>query len=177
MSSDYGKQMGQAIRAVLDMQDDCIRLFRDLDKALPEYTSLYGNVVTLNMGSSITRRAYFAEGLIRLYARKNQEEQVLGVNICFYDPHDMTLVEPLFVVANTLYGTGVADQQEKLKKGWDPWSAFLGWNAERAYGTAYTVEKPEKRSSVQRAVVAAAPLYTITSLDAAMKLVQLVGKP
>ena len=33
MDADYGKQMGKAIRAILDMQDDCIRLFHDLDKS------------------------------------------------------------------------------------------------------------------------------------------------
>jgi hypothetical protein len=177
MDADYGKQMGKAIRAVLDMQDDCIRLFHDLDKALIEYVSLYGNVVTLNLGSSITRRAYFAEGLIRLYARKGREDQVLGINICFYDENDLTLAEPLFVVANTRYLTGVADQQEKVKKGWDPWSAFLGWSPERVYGTAITIERPTKRSSIEQVTVAAAPLYSITSLEAATHLVDLVGRP
>lgn len=55
MGAEYGKQMGLAIRAVLDMQTDCIKLIQDVDRALVDYTSYYGNVVTLNLGSSISQ--------------------------------------------------------------------------------------------------------------------------
>jgi hypothetical protein len=175
MDSNYGKQMGKAIWAVLDMQDDCIRLFHDLDKAFPEYRSLYGNIVTLNQGSSIARRQYIAEGLIRLYVRAGREERVLGINICFFD--DAKLEEPIFVAANTRYRTNTPDGREKLEMGWDPWYAFLKWSPNRVYGTPVTLENPSKRSSLEQVTVAAAPLYSITSLEAALQVIDLVGRP
>jgi hypothetical protein len=173
METDYGKQMGKAIRAVLDMQDDCIRLIHDLDKSLSEYESLMGNAVTLGLGSSIYKRTYLAEGLIRLYRRKTKEDQVLGVNICFYD--DSKVVEPLFIVANTRYLAGVPE--ENTKKGWDPWYAFLSWSPERVFNMPITIEKPSKRSNIELVTVAAAPLYTILNLEAATRLIDLVGRP
>jgi hypothetical protein len=177
MDAEYGKQMGRAIRAVLDMHADCVKLLSDLDKTLVEYESIFGNVVALNQGITISRRAYIAEGLIRLYARRSDADRVLGINICFYDENDPEFVEPILVVANTRYQTKTADPQEKLKRAWDPWYSFLDWAPERVYETAIRIEKPRKRGVIEQITVAAAPLYTITSLDAATRLVDLVGRP
>jgi hypothetical protein len=169
MEDDYGKQMGKAIRAVLEMHADCIRLFHDMDKALDDYESLLGNVVALNQGTTMGRREFIAEALIRLYVRKRSEDRVLGVNICFYDQNDKKFVEPIVVVANIQYLPGPSDPQEKLKKGWDPWYAFLAWidSDHRIYGEAIKIEKPSKRANIEQVMVAAAPLYTISSLKAA----------
>jgi hypothetical protein len=175
MESNYGKQMGNAIQAVLDMQDDCIRLFHDLDKALPEYRSLYGNVVTWDIASSITRRQYFAKNLIRLYVRAGREEQALGINICFYD--DEKLEEPIFVAANTRYRTIPPSEKEKNARGWDPGSAFLKWTEARAYRMRVTIKNPSKRSEIEQAIVAAAPLYSITTVESALQIIDLVGRP
>jgi hypothetical protein len=175
MESNYGKQMGKAIRAVLDMQDDCIRLFHDLDKAFSEYRSLNGNIVAPDQGSSIARRQYIAAGLIRCYVRTGREEQVLGINICFYG--DAKLEEPIFVAANTRYRTSTPDAREKLEMAWDPWYAFLRWSEHRVYGTPVVIENPSKRSTIEQVTVAAAPLYSITSLEAALQIVDLVGRP
>jgi hypothetical protein len=179
MEVDYGKQMGKAICAVLEMHADCIRLFHDMDKALDDYESLLGNVVALNQGATIGRREFIAKALIRLYVRKGSEDRVLGVNICFYHQNDKKFVEPIVVVANVRYLPGPSDPQEKLKKGWDPWYAFLGWidSDQRIYRKAITIEKPSKRPNIEQVTVAAAPMYTIINLDAAMQLVDLVGRP
>jgi hypothetical protein len=173
METDYGKQMGKALRAVRDMHDDCIRLIHDLDKALNGYESLMGNVVTLGLGSAIYKRTYLAEGLIRLYRRKSKEDHVLGVNICFYD--DLRVVEPIFIVANIHYFAGVPE--ENTKKGWDPWFAFLEWSPERTFNKALSIEKPSKRPNIELVTVAAAPLYTILNLEAATHLIDMVGRP
>jgi hypothetical protein len=177
MSADYGKQMAQAMMAIRGMHSDCVRLFRDLDRTLSSYESLYGNVVTLNLGSSISRQVYLAEGLIRLYVPKGKEQQMLGINICFFDENDNTLVEPLFVAANVRYISATSDPQEKTRKGWDPWSAFLAWSPERVYGQPILIENPPKRPSIERVIVAAAPLYSVVALEDALAIVDLVGRP
>ena len=177
MGADYGKKMTEAMTAVRGKHADCIRLFRDLDRSLSSYESLYGNVVTLNLGSSISRQSYIAEGLIRLYAPKSNEQQVIGVNICFYDQNDPSLLEPLFVAARTQYMTGASDPQEKLRKGWDPWYAFLDWSPQRVYNQVITIERPAKRPSIDKVFVAATPLYSVITLEAALAVVDLIGHP
>src|SRR5665213_1218090 len=163
MDADYGQQMGKAIRAVLEMQEDCIKLFHDMDKALDDYVSLLGNVVALDLGISMARRAYLAKSLARLYIRKGNEDRVLGANICFYDQSDKKFVEPVFVVANIRYIPGPSDPQEKLKRGWDPWNVFLNWVPpdQRIYGKAITIAELSKRPNIEQVTVAAAPLYSM----------------
>jgi hypothetical protein len=119
------------------------------------------------------------EGLIRLYVRKGNEERLLGVNICFYDQNDSKFIEPIFVVANVSYLPAPSDPQEKLRRGWDPWYAFLEWSHpdQRIYGKAISMGRPSKRQNIEQVTVTAAPLYTINSLKAAMQLVDLVGRP
>ena len=177
MSTDYGQQMTKAMMAIRGMHSDCVRLFRDLDRTLSSYESLYGNVVTLNLGSSISRQVYLAEGLIRLYVPKGTEQQMLGINLCFFDESDNAFVEPLFVAANIQYVSATSDPQEKIRKGWDPWNAFLDGSPQRMYSQRIVVEKPPKRPSIERVTVAAAPLYSVVTLADALAIVDLVGRP
>jgi hypothetical protein len=182
MEPDCGKQIYKAMLAVLDMHEDSIRLFRDLDRAFLDYESVFGNVVTTELGSSISRGTYLADGLIRLYVRAAKRNRVLGINICFYDTDDPKFLEPIFVVANTVYESDNSDPQERWWRGWEPWNAFLCWAPRRAYGTAMKIEKTESpktgnRSGIEAITVAAAPLYTITNLKAATDVIDLVGRP
>lgn len=177
MSVEYGKQMAEAMSAVRGMHSDCIRLFRDLDRELSGYDSLYGNIVTLNLGSSISRQVYLAEGLIRLYVPRGNEQEMLGINICLFDENDSAFVEPLFVAANIRYTSATSDPQEKTRKGWDPWYAFLDWSPQREFRKAMVIEKPLKRPSIERVTVAGAALYSVVTLEDALALVDLVGRP
>jgi hypothetical protein len=67
--------------------------------------------------------------LARLYLRKQHENQVLGINLCFYDRNGSKFEEPIFIAANTRYQLGILD--DKFKRGWDPWEAFLKWSPKR----------------------------------------------
>ena len=81
MNSSPGEQMVLAMRSVLKMQSDSIKLFEDLDKSMPGLESFYRNVVTLGLGNSMSSRHYLAEGLIRLYFRPGNKTDFLGINI------------------------------------------------------------------------------------------------
>jgi len=176
MELDHGKQVGIAIRVVLDMQSDCIRLFHDLDRALNELRPLLGNLVTTGLSTSINAsKLYISQWLFRLYASKVANHRVLGVNICIHDHPTNRFEEPLFVVANVGYDPATPDRQEELQRSWDPWSAFLDWNEDRCYGKALAVSP--KRATIQSIVVAAVPLYSIASLDIALQTIDLVGRP
>jgi hypothetical protein len=175
MENNPGKQMVLAMKAVANMHSDCIKLFEDLDKAVPSLRSFYNTVVTLELGSSMSARQYLAEGLIRLYHAPHNEAEFLSVNICFFDFNDPRFTEPLFVVARISYEPGAVDQKEKLKRGWDPWYAFLSWAPERKLGEAITLDRPKQREAIERITVAAVPLLNIHTSADAVALIDLVG--
>lgn len=177
MEDNPGKQMVLAMKAVANMHSDCIKLFEDFDKAFPNLKSFYNNVVTLELGSSMSLRSYLAGGLIRLYHEPHNEAEFLSVNICFFDLSDPRLTEPLFVVARISYEPGTIDQKEKLKRGWDPWYAFLSWVPDRKLGEAITIDRPKQRETIEKVTVAAAPLLNIHTIAEALTLVNLVGGP
>ena len=175
MENSPGKQMVLAMTAVANMHSDCIKLFEDLDKAIPSLKSFYNTVVTLDLGSSMSARQYLAEGLIRLYHAPHNEADFLSVNICLFDINDPRFTEPLFVVARINYEPGAVDQKEKLKRGWDPWYAFLSWVPERKLGEAMTLDRPKQRKAIERITVAAVPLLDVHTITDATALIDLVG--
>jgi len=177
MGTEQGKQLGIALKAVLEMQSDCTKLIEDLDKFMMGYRSLYGSVVTLDLGSTIGRRTYVAEGLIRLYARPEEDARVLCINICFYDRNDPKFEEPILVAANISYQPAPPDQTEKLKRGWDAWHSFLDWAPERIYDQPITLARPPKRPTIETVTLAATPLFGVKNIDDVKKLVELVGRP
>lgn len=175
MAIESGKQMVHAMKAIIKMQGDCVRLFNDLDAALDGLESYFGNVVTQQLGSSISNRKYIADGLIRFYAKN--ETDMLGVNVCFYDLNDPMFVEPALVVAHIFYQPMSVDPTEKYQRGWDPWSAFFSWSEERTYGKPIQIERPRKRGAIEHLIVAAQPLFSVNSIDIALSLIDLVGRP
>jgi len=174
MEDNPGKQMVLAMKAIANMHSDCIKLFEDLDKALPNLRSFYNNVVTLELGNSMSARRYLAEGLIRLYHAPHNEAEFLSVNICLFD-NDPRFTEPLFVVARISYEPGAVDQKEKVKRGWDPWYAFLSWAPERKLGEAMMLDRPKQRGAIEKITVAGLPLLDIHTIADAVALIDLVG--
>lgn len=99
---------------------------------------------------------------------------MLGLNFCFYDFDNPTLAEPILVAARLTYKPVAIDLRERNLRGWDTWYAFLVWNQERRYNEAMVVN-PKKRATIERVMVAAAPVFSIRNLESASALVDLVG--
>lgn len=177
MANDQGEQMLMAVKAVIGMHKDSIKLLEDLDKEMRGFVSFYGNTVTLDLGSALYKRRYVAEGLIRLYVRSPQANEMLGVNICFENGEDPHFTEPVLVIARITYDPGNIDQKEKLDRGWDPWYAFLEWAPERKYKERIIVNRPPKRPRIEEAILAAIPLFSVHDIEQARDLISLVGKP
>lgn len=176
--TENGKLMGRAIKAMLEMQTDCIKLFRDLDKELElnDLRAISGNTITTGLGSSITSPGlYLAQYLYRLYAPEDSKHHVLGVNICLHDhPSKRYFAEPLFLAANIRYDPSQIDEPIAAKA-WDPWAAFLDWNSDGSHGKV--LEVSPGRNTIEKIVVVAVPLYSITSIQVAIQAINLVGRP
>jgi hypothetical protein len=176
METEQGKQVGIAIQAVLRMQADCIRLFRDLDTALSDLKPLSGNTVTAGTGYTISSpQLYIPQLLFRRYAPLSAEHRVLGVSVRLHNHPKPPFDEPILIVGNVQYITEAPDNTEQSWRAWDPSAAFLDWSHEKSFGKAITVSP--RRSTIEKIVVAAVPLYSITSLEAAIRVIDLVGRP
>jgi hypothetical protein len=176
MGTEIGKQVGLAIQAVLGMEADCVRLFRDLDKALNELRPISGNTITAGNSASINATQLFLPKLLfRRYARPGAEHRVLGVSVWLHNHPGIPLDEPIFIVGNAQYTPETTDSNEESWRSWDPLAAFGDWNSERTFGQALTVAP--KRSTIEKIVVAAEPLYSINSLEAALKVIDMIGRP
>jgi hypothetical protein len=176
MAANPGQVMHGAIKAVVDMQSDCIKLFEDLEKdKLAGLKSFYGNVVALDLGQAMSRRRYVAQTLARLYYRDGDESQMLGLNACFYDFTQPQFIEPVLIAARLTYSGKLIDASERSERGWDPWYAYFNWTTEKRYSEAITISRPPKRATLERVVLAASPLYDIRTLEAALTLLSLVG--
>ena len=84
------------------------------------------------------------------------------------------LSEPIFVAANILYRTAAASAS---KIAWDPWFAFLDWAPDPIFEAAIDIKSPSKRDDVELVRVVAPPLFSIGSLGAATRLIDMVGRP
>lgn len=176
MGTEIGKQVGLAIQAVLQMQADCVRLFRDLDKALNELRPISGNTVTAGTGYSMNAsQLYLPKILFRRYALSGAEHLVLGVSVWLHNHPGIPLEEPIFIVGNVQYTPEAPDSNEESWRPWDPLAAFWDWSSERTFSQPSTVTP--KRSTIVKIVVAAEPLYSINSLEAALKVIDMVGHP
>lgn len=177
MTDDYGKRIGSAIKAVVQMQADSIRLLRDLDRDFQGYKVLLGNVVTLHLGNSINNASFLADGFFRHYSPDATWGRSLVATICFFDLRKPErLPEPVFVAANIEYLNPEPDATEKLKRAWDGWYGFVEWAQNRDFHRQMIVDCPSQRE-IGKMILAAAPLYSITTIEAATKLVDLVGRP
>jgi hypothetical protein len=178
METENGKHMAHAIRAVLDLQSDCIKLFRDLDKELElkDLQAISGNVITTGLGSSINSPGlYLAEYLFRLYAPQHSKHHILGINICFHNYTSRKyFAEPLLIAANIRYDS-TQPEESLTTRCWDPWAAFLDWNLDRSLGNV--LDLSPRRPTIEKIVVVAVPLYSITSIQAAIRTIDLVGRP
>ena len=176
METEQGRQVGIAIQAVLRMQEDCIRLFRDLDKALSDLRPISGNTVTAGTGYTISApQLYLPQLLFRRYAPAGAAHHVLGVSVRLHNHPRPPFDEPIFIVGNVQYAPETPDNSEESWRAWDPSAAFLDWSPEKAFGKALTVSP--RRGTIEKIVVAAVPLYSITSLEAAIRVIDLVGRP
>ena len=177
MVDENGLRIGAALQAVLQMQADSVKLLRDLDRGLQGYKSLFGNYVTSGIGSSINTQAFLADGMFRHYSVDGKWGRSLAATICFFDlKRPERLPEPVFVAANLDYIDPSPDPNEKQKRAWDAWYAYVEWAPDRKFNEIIVLENPEQRESLTRVEFVAAPLYSITNLDVATSLIDRLSK-
>src|SRR6266849_3876316 len=103
MDDDYGRKVGQAIQAVLQLHSDIGRLFRELDSnEYKEWEPIFGSLVTKNGPKDVKKGLLMPYFVFRYYRKKANPSLVEGVT-CQFFKGSASLNEPQFLVSQVQY--------------------------------------------------------------------------
>jgi len=172
-TTDYGKKVGQALKAVAQMHFQVGQLLSDCDKLFPDYESVFGAIATRDLTRSVNAPFWMAEGVYRYWFRESPS--VIGVTALFHQREGGKLEEPLFVVGQIDYDSNGQEAKDQCDP-WDLWEAVMGWAPQPLrMGEAINLRNPEKGGRIQNMKFIVVPLFQIESLDDVRTLFRKIG--
>src|SRR4051812_18553660 len=122
MTEDYGKKVGRALAAVVQLHEDTSRLLTDIERFMSGRESIFGNQATTDMSKHVKPSTGFwmAEGVYRFFVDPRTPNQAFGICVVFIAPD---IEEPLLLLSRLVY------QAPAVNKGacmpWDVWELFF----------------------------------------------------
>lgn len=169
--TDYGKKIGQALKAIAKMHSQVSQLLLECDGLFPRYTPVF-TTATKDLTRSVHADFWMAEGVYRYWFRESSN--VIGVTAMFH-PWEGELEEPLFVVGQIDYASSGSEAKEQCAP-WDLWYAVMEWAPKPlCMGEAIDLLNPEEEGRIQNMKFIAVPLFQIESLDDVRSLFRKVG--
>jgi hypothetical protein len=172
MTTEYGKQITCALKAVAQMHSDTSRLLIDCDKHIGKgRPSVFGSYATRDLTYNYKADFWMAEGVYRYYPAG--VNAVDGVTVAFIysgsptDPRSDT--EPLFLVGHVQYSeqSGGGSSAPGTTKGrceeWDLWRLYFEWSS-RELGSVLQFGALDD-GRIASARVIAVPLFSIDSIE------------
>lgn len=179
MSTEYGKQITTAFRAVYQLFQEISRLFQDCDGTIGKgKRSLFGNVVTRDLSWSIDNPGqWMAAALYRFYdAGETLSGLVEGLTVYLWDDPDLA-EEPLLICGQIRYRLGADQKVESLCKEWDLWKAYFKWCENPRLDEVIAFHQiADEGGRTEWCKVCAVPLYSIKSIDQVTELMERVRK-
>jgi hypothetical protein len=177
MSKDYGKMMGNAIKAVARMHSDTSKLLQDCDGTIGKgRESVFGNNATRDVTSLVKAEMWMAEGVYRYYDASDKRKGLVdGITACFHDVEKHSLVEPLLIFGRIQYHLDADDAIRDVCKGWDLWYALIDWADPFELHQVLTPVPPELDADrIEWLRLIAVPLYSVKSMDDVVRLMKTV---
>jgi hypothetical protein len=179
MDSDYGTQLGQALRAVARLHADTSKLLVDCDKYIGNgRKSLFGNYVTRDLTYNVKADFWMPEGVYRHYDAGGTV--VDSITVTFFVPlgaGDPEIArQPLFQVGRTEYNLANAGKGGDLKSvcdPWDLWWLFFKGGPKPELGRVLECADAEK-GRIVRSHYIAVPLVSVSSIEDATMLYESV---
>jgi len=171
--TDYGKKMGQALKAVAKMHSQVSQLLSDCDGLFPDYSSVFGNTVTNSLTYHVKARFWMAEGVFRYWFKEGQP--LFGVTAMFH-PLKGELEQPLLVVGSIGYSDLTSQNVKERCDAWLLWYAVMDWGPQPCrLGEIIELSEPDEKSAIQSMKMIAVPLFQIESLDDVRSLFEKLG--
>jgi len=171
--TDYGKKVGQALKAVTTMHSQVSQLLSDCDSLFPDYVSVFGNIVTSDLTYHVKADFWMAEGVYRYWFKQGQP--VVGVTVIFHQGEDK-LEQPLLVVGCLDYLDVNSQNIRQRCNGWHLWSAAMEWSPQPVQlGEVIPLSDPDGKGTIQNAKLIVVPLFHIESLDDLRTLFKRIG--
>ena len=154
MDEDYGKKVGQAIQAVLNLHADIGRLFRELDSnEYKGWQSIFGSFVTKNVPKDVKKPWWMPYFVYRYYRKEKDPALVEGVTCCFFRG-SQALTEPQFLVSQVQY------KKPGHCGAWDVLKLYEAKEGEVEAGKVISIAG-EEEGTIQSARLLVVPVYSI----------------
>jgi hypothetical protein len=175
MNDDYGKKIGDALRAIRQMHSDTSKLLKDCDGTIGKgRVSIFGNNATRELTYSVAATQWMAEGVYRFYDAQDKEAGLLeGVTACFIDEATgIKISSPILIVGQIKYKMDGQASPKANCDPWDLWYGFLEWTEKKVFGEVHTpiATETEDTERIASMKLAAVPLYSVTSMKVVEEL-------
>jgi len=171
--TDYGKKVGQALKAVAKMHSQVSQLLSDCDGLFPDYESVFGNTVTGGLTYHVRARFWMAEGVFRYWFKEGQS--LLGITAMFHS-WEGDLEQPLLVLGCIDYSDITSQNVKERCDGWPLWDAVINWGSQPPrLGEIMELSEPDERGAIQSMKLITVPLFQIENLDDVKSLFEKIG--
>jgi len=153
---DYGKKIGLAYKAILQMHKDAKKLLIDCDNYF-EQESIFGNTVTSSLSYSIQASYWLAQGLFRYWPQDNDITN--GATIIFFT-EDEKVDQPLFIAGKIRYKLE-NNKLSEVCKYWDLWNVSLNWSEELKINSINNLVTPGDEGRIEEITYIIKPLFQI----------------
>lgn len=171
--TDYGKKIGQALKAIAKMHSQVSQLLSDCDGLFPDYESVFRTTVTRDLTYHVKADFWMAEGVYRYWFKPNQP--VLGVTVMFHD-REGKLEQPLLGVGSIVYLDVTAQNVRERCDGWHLWYGVMDWSPQPPrLGEVLELSDPDGNGTIENMKLIAVALFQIENLDDIKSLFGKVG--
>ena len=167
----YGKKVGSAIQAVIQMHRDTVQLLNACASTIGSgKVDVFRNQITRGMSQVATAQYHMAEGMFKYYRTREKPELVEGVTAVFHEkisPFD----EPTFIAGQLKYHAGHGPEYNRAWGGWDLWFAFFCWGDAPALNQIIKIRPSSQatdedgKERIEHVTLIAKPLYSIQNIS------------
>lgn len=176
MSTEYGEKLALALRAVWQLHSDTGKFLVDFDNKRVGigWNSMFGNVATSSISTTLTAECWMAEGVYRYYVQAPALDLVEGLLVSFFHSQQKSK-EPLLLVAQIKYRVAAGSSIKDVCKAWDIWYLYYDWNDRQDLERVISFGSLDD-GRIEWAKVLAVPLYSIKRVEDADQLMAQVRR-
>lgn len=172
-TTDYGKKVGQGLKAVAKMHSQVSQLLSDCDRLFPDYTSVFANTVTRDLTYHVSASFWMAEGVYRYWFKEGQS--MLGITVIFH-PWEGEIEQPLLIAGSLEYQD---ISSENIKEQCEAWALFYSvtdWGPKPTrFNEIIELPDPDEKGAISNMSAIIVPLFWIENIEDIKELYTRLG--